>query len=491
MEPQIERIRKIRFENLPVLGKVVEFFRKEDSTMQECLRMECEVNAEEIQDLVFRLEEFLKPYLWMFGRSEPQGHAMTYVMGRMEPLDRRTIEPIANRHDMERRPLQRFVGAGLWKDRPILNQLNEQVAKEIGSRDGVFVLDSSGFPKCGTESVGVQRQYCGRLGKLENCQVGQFLAYASSKGETLVDFRLYLPESWASDRERRAKVHIPPEVEFRKGWELALEMLQKRSQTLPHSWVLGDDEYGRVTALRDRLDENGERYLLEVPCDTVVGVGRDDGRSMRVDRIADGIPKRNRERIRIRDGEKGPVEVHAVKMRANTFRDKKKYYVRETLLVIWRSDGERRYLLSNACGVSVKKMAKVYGCRHYVEEALRTAKGDAGLAEYEVRSWVGWHHHITLSLLAMYFLVREKNRFKKNPCADRPTGPMGDWTNDLFENADRYRHRVHRATGNPTATAQSGNANSALAQETSQGSTAKQADNAVELKECGDVSQSN
>lgn len=404
--------------------------------MQEYYGTECEVDAEEIQGLVFRLNEFMKPYLPMFGRSEPQGHGLTYVMGRMEPLDRRTIEPIANRHDIERRPLQRFVGAGFWEDEPILDKLNEQVSKEIGRRDGVLVLDSSGFPKCGTESAGVQRQYCGRLGKVENCQVGQFLAYASPKGETLVDLRLYLPESWASDETRRAKVHVPADVEFRKGWELGLEMVEKRSPTLPHSWVLGDDEYGRVVRFRDRLDEMGERYLLEVPCDTVVGVGRDEGKPMRVDRIADGIAKRNRQRIRIRDGEKGPIEVQAVKMRVSTSRGRQ-YYVRETLLIIWRSDGERRYLLSNACGLSVKKLTKAYGCRHYVEEALRTAKGDTGLAEYEVRSWVGWHHHMTLSLLAIYFLVREKNRSKKNSCTDRPTGPMGDWTDDLFETADR------------------------------------------------------
>lgn len=460
--------------------------------MRECLRMECDVAPAAIEDLIFRLQDFLKPYLWMFGRSEPQGHAVTYVKGRMEPLDRRTIEPIANRHEIEHRPLQRFVGAGLWDDRPILDKLNEQVAKEIGSRDGVIVFDSSGFPKCGTESVGVQRQYCGRLGKLENCQVGQFLAYASPRGHTLADCRLYLPESWASDPERRAKAHVPPEIEFRKGWELALEMLEKRGRTLPHSWVLGDDEYGRVTELRDRLDEAGERYLLEVPCDTLVSVGRDaGGKSMTVEQIADGIPKRNRERIRIRDGEKGPIEVHAVKMRVSTFRDKQKYYVRETLLIIWRSDGERRYLLSNACGVSVKKLTKAYGCRHYVEEALRTAKGDAGFDEYEVRSWVGWHHHMVLSLLAMYFLVREKNRFKKNTCADGPAGPVGDWANDLFEDAHPGGHHVDCATDDPTATTQSGNARSTLAQEKTQSTTAKHANNTVGLKQCGDVSQYN
>lgn len=384
---------------------------------------ECEVDAEDIRSCVERLAVFMQRYQPLLGRAECQQHGTTYVMGRMEPLKRRTIEPIANQHGIERRPLQRFVGAGVWEDEPVLDELNAHVAEEIGSRDGVFVFDGSGFPKCGSKSVGVSRQWCGRLGKVDNCQVGELLAYASPKGVTLVDCRLYLPESWASDLGRRAEAHVPPEVEFRKGWELALEMVEKRSEILPHSWVLGDDQYGRVAELRDRLHEIGERYLLEVPCDTMAGVGRGEGTWMRVDQVADRIPKRDRQRVRTRDGAKGPIEVQAVKMRVSTSRDKK-YYVRETLLIIWRSNGERRYFLSNARRVSVTKMAKAHACRHYIEEVLREAKSEAALDEYEVRSWTGWHHHMTLSLLAMFFLVCEANRLKKNTSDDYSTSPV-------------------------------------------------------------------
>ena len=318
---------------------------------------ECEVDAEDIQDCVERLASFMERYRLLLGRSECQEHGTTYVKGRMQPLKRRTIEPIANQHGQERRPLQRFVGAGVWEDGPVLNELNAHVAEEIGSRDGVFVVDGSGFPKCGSKSVGVSRQWCGRLGKVDNCQVGEFLAYASPKGATLVDCRLYLPKSWASDLGRRAEAHVPPEVEFRKGWELALEMVEKRSGVLGHSWVLGDDQYGRVSEFRDRLHENGERYLLEVPCDTMVGVGPGEGKWTRADHVADRIPKRERQRVITRDGAKGPVVVHATKMRVSTSRDDE-YYVRETLLIIWRSNGERRYFLSNARGVSAIKLAK-------------------------------------------------------------------------------------------------------------------------------------
>jgi SRSO17 transposase len=200
-------------------------------------------------------------------------------------------------------------------------------------------------------------------------------------------------------------------------------MVEKRSEILPHSWVLGDDQYGRVAELRDRLHEIGERYLLEVPCDTMVGVGRGEGKWMRADQAADRIPKRERQRVRTRDGAKGPIVVQAVNLRVSTARGEE-HYVRETLLIIWRSNGERRYFLSNARGVSVTKMAKAHACRHYIEEVLREAKSEAGLDEYEVRSWTGWHHHMTLSLLAMFFLVCETNRLKKNTSDDYSTGPM-------------------------------------------------------------------
>ena len=386
---------------------------------------ECVVNEQDIRDEVDRLVTFMQPYFPLFGRAESQGHGLTYVMGRMERLSRRTIEPIANEHGIERRPLQRFVGAGLWDDKPVIDQLVGQVAGELGTSDGVLVVDASGFKKCGTNSVGVQRQWCGREGKIENCQVGEFLAYASRKGSALVDRRLYLPASWADDPVRRAKAYVPPEVEFRTGWQLALEMIKKHAETLPHRWILGDDQYGRATKFRDSLNGINERYLLEVPSNTVVGIGRGAGKPKRVDQVAEQLRKREWSLIKTRDGEKGPIEVKAAKMRVSTSRDKKKYR-RETLLIIERSDGVRQYYLSNARGVSVSKMAKAAACRNYVEVSIKDAKGEAGLAEYEVRSWVGWHHHMTLSLLATFFLVCEKNRLKKNGGDDCSSSALGD-----------------------------------------------------------------
>ena len=354
---------------------------------------ECVVDQKSIEMMLVHLDEFMEPYWPLFGRVENHGHASMYVNGRLQRLDRRTLEPIANEHGVHRRPLQYFVGAGLWEDGPVLDRANEQVAAELGTRDGVFIMDASGFQKWGKKSVGVQRQWCGRLGKTENCQVGEFLGYASQKGHTLVDFRLYLPESWAEDFARREEAHVPPEVEFRKGWELAYEMVKSRSSMLPHRWVLGDDQYGRVVELRERLDGDGERYLLEVPCNTQVRLNPRDRGTQSVSSVKDGLRSKNFEVVRTRDGEKGPIEVKACKMRVTTGKGEQSR--RETLLIVQRAH-ECWYYLSNARGVSVSKMAKAAACRHYVEESLEHSKGEVGLGEYEVRSWVGWHHHMTL-----------------------------------------------------------------------------------------------
>lgn len=380
------------------------------------------VSEADVANMVTHLGEFLEPYLPLFGRIENHGHTRMYVEGRLQRLERRTLEPIATEHGVHRRRLQYFVGAGSWDDKPVQDQFCEQVGQEIGTRDGVLILDGSGFPKKGDKSVGVQRQWCGRLGKEENCQVAEFLAYASPKGHTLVDCRLYLPKSWTTDRKRRAEAHIPRHVTFKTGWQLAYEMVRERGSVLPHQWVVGDDAYGRVVALREQLATDGERYVLEVPSNTQVQRDAEASGWRSVESIAHSLPAKCWTTVRTRDGEKGPIEVKAAKLRVVTPRGgggKRAAGPRETLLITQRGN-ERWYYLSNARGISVAKMAKVAACRHYVEQSLELAKGDVGLDEYEVRSWVGWHHHMTLSLLALFFLVRQRTMLKKthprSPC---------------------------------------------------------------------------
>src|SRR5436309_2250765 len=159
-----------------------------------------------------QLTAFAHRYLPHFLREEHRGHALTVLRGKLTGLERKTTEPIARAARQKRRPLQLFVGAGGWDDRPVLDELRRHVTEALADPDGVFVLDPSAFPKKGQESCGVARQWCGRLGKLDNCQVGVFLAYAGRRGQALLDARLYLDQDWAQDPKRRAKTHVPAAV---------------------------------------------------------------------------------------------------------------------------------------------------------------------------------------------------------------------------------------------------------------------------------------
>src|SRR5690348_15663190 len=185
---------------------------------------ECEVPPEVFQGGIERLAEFARPFAECLARQEQKDHARTYLAGLVSDLGHKTAESIAYRHDQERHGLQHFVGSSTGDHRPLLRELARQVGHELGTPDGVIVFDPSGFPKKGGASVGVQRQWIGRLGKVDNGQVGVFMAYASHREHALVDVRLYLPKSWARDRARRKRCGIPGAVRHRTRHELALEM---------------------------------------------------------------------------------------------------------------------------------------------------------------------------------------------------------------------------------------------------------------------------
>jgi len=237
---------------------------------REQLLADAEVDPRIPRGVLARLERFLDPFVELLQRSEQDGHARTYAAGLVSGLKYKNVESIAYLHDQEREPLQQFIGQSPWDHRPWFAALARQVGQELGTSDGVLVLDPSAFPKKGAESVGVQRQWCGRLGKIDNCQVGVYLAYVGGGEQALVDVRLYLPKEWASDRQRRRKAGVPKEVRFRTRHELALEMLDERGPLLPHAWVAGDDEMGRCSWFREKLRSRGECYLLAVPSNTSV-----------------------------------------------------------------------------------------------------------------------------------------------------------------------------------------------------------------------------
>jgi SRSO17 transposase len=386
---------------------------------REQLAADAEVDPALLRGVLPRLERFLDPFVASLQRSEQEKHARRYVAGLLSDLPDKNVESIAYLHDQEREPLQQFIGQSPWDCQPWLTELARQVGHQLGRPDGVLVFDPSAFPKKGDASVGVQRQWCGRLGKVDNCQVGVYLAYVGRTEHALVDVRLYLPQEWAKDKKRRAKAGVPRTVRFRTRHELALEMLDERGPLLPHAWVAGDDEMGRCSWFRQELRSRHECYLLAVPSNTAV---RDlvaaDPPYTGVDRWCAAVAEEAWQTIEVRAGERGPVVVQAAWTLVQARAEGRVSDVAEVLVVFrerqadgsWKHD----YLLSNApLSTPMAEFARVFKARHRIEECLRRAKGEAGLADYEVRTWRGWYHHQALALTATWFLTVETRRGKK------------------------------------------------------------------------------
>ena len=395
------------------------------------LMVEAEVSPDALKGVLERLKGFVQPFAASLRQAAQREHAEQYVAGLVSNVKRKNIETIAYLHEQDRQPLQKFIGQNSWDARPLIGELARQIGVALGEADGVLVFDPSGVVKQGKASVGVARQWCGRVGKVENCQVGIYLGYVTRKEHALVDARLYLPKEWTKDRKRCWRAGIPKEVRFRTRHELALEMLREHGAALPHEWVTGDDEMGRNSGFRAALRGINERYLLAVPSNTLV---RDlcaapppyggSGQPPKVPfQRVDGWIKavRNWTRIEVRPGEKGPLVVEAVKARMQTKLGPRNG-PEETLVVFRERRGrktvKRDYCLSNAAfDTPLREFARVFNAEHRIEECLRRAKGETGLAQYQVRTWKGWHHHQALSLIATWFLTREKRRGEKAaPC---------------------------------------------------------------------------
>lgn len=419
----------------------------------ELLR-ECKVPADLFARVQPRLEKFMEPFVAGLCRAEQREHARTFVQGLLSDLERKNVESIAYRFGQERLPLQWFIGFSQWDDRPLRQELARQVGAELGDPDGVLVLDPSAFPKSGKESVGVARQWCGRLGKVENCQVGVYLGYVSRHEHALVDMRLYLPKEWTQDKARCRKAGIPKDRwKHRTRHQLCLEMLAEHGSVLPHAWITGDDELGRPYDFRRKLHDLGERYLLAVPSNTLIrdveaprppysGKGQPPQRPwQRVDQWVAALPASAWTEIDVRDGEKGPLVVEIVKCSVAARDSKRQAEHSEVLAVIRYHDRDHArviktdYYLSNApVETPLAEFARVAKAEHRIEECIQRSKSEAGLADYEVRNWNGWHHHQTLSLIATWFLLLETRRGKKIDASHHAS-------------ADPGRHRSHPPRG--------------------------------------------
>ena len=332
------------------------------------------------------------------------------------------------------RMTQVFLGQSDWADEPLRQELNGWVNQDIGSEQGTLIVDESAFPKCGDKSVGVARQYCGATGKIDNCQVGVYLAYASAEGHTLLDERMYLPEEWATDTERRQEAGVPEGVVFRTKPELALELIRTVGPQVRHGWVTFDEGYGKDPGFLSGLEELGERYIGEVPKSFRGWLRRPKveepspgraGRRRSKPRVRPGEPKpqtveeiaaslyaRAWKRLCFREGTKGTQQAHFARVRIVAERDD--LPGPELWLVIERSCDQApyiKYYVSNAApDCPLLEMAQAGHNRWPIEDCFLRGKQEVGLDDYEVRGWRGWHHHMTLVMLALWFLVLEKRR---------------------------------------------------------------------------------
>lgn len=397
----------------------------------EQMLAQAEVSPELMLGLLQRLESFVEPFAKSLDHRHQRRHAAEYMTGLLSKLERKTSEAIAYLHDQNRQGLQKFIGEEPWDHKPWLATLVRQVAEDLGEPDAVIVFDPSAFPKKGTKSVGVARQWCGRLGKVDNCQVGVFMAYVSRKEHAIVDTRLYLPKDWTKNRARRKAAGVPKEMKSRTRHQLALEMLDEHGERLPHGWVAGDDEMGRPSGFRRELRARNERYLLAVPSNTLVrdldvpppeysGRGRHPmSPFLRLDRWCAALPESAWTRIDVRDGEKGPLVIEVVKRRVQARTETGGTGPEELLFVTRERQGDGTikhddYLSNADPEAPLAELARVTKAAHRIEGCLERAKGEAGLADYQVRNWSAWHHHQTLSLLAAWFLNQETRR-GKNP----------------------------------------------------------------------------
>ena len=335
-----------------------------------------------------------------FGRKESRRRAMTYLHGLLAPLPRKNGWQLAEAvGDRTPDAMQDFLRRMRWNADAVRNHLQAYVIEHLGDPGAVLVLDETGFVKKGTKSVGVQRQYSGTAGRVENCQIGVFLAYASTKGHALIDRALYLPESWAGDAARRGEAGVPEEVAFTTKPKLGRRMLERAFKAgVPCAWVTGDSVYGSDSSLRRDCERRLVGYVLAVTSAQRLG-GRD------VARWAEAMPAKAWQRLSAGDGTKGPrlydwayAPYHASAPPG----------WRKGLLVrrsIAKPDELTFYLTLAPPDIELATLVRVAGTRWTVEACFEAAKGEVGLDEYEVRSWTGWYRHITLAMLAHAYLA--------------------------------------------------------------------------------------
>jgi SRSO17 transposase len=394
----------------------------------------CNLAPRDVLQFVDALAAFHAHFTPAFRRPEQAAAAATYLQGLLGQQPRKTSERIALTQGVNVRDLQHFIGQSHWQTEPVIAHHQQLLADTLGDADGVAIIDESGVVKQGCASVGVAPQYCGAVGKVANCQVGVYLGYASAKGYSLADGRLFVPQDWFDEAhaDLRKQCGIPQEVTFQTKPELALVLLQEavRRGSLPFQWVAVDALYGDTPAFLDGVTALNKWYFAEVACSTRVwlerpvvslpawsGRGRKPTRlrlapgepgAQRVDAVMARLPAQAWTRHVIKEGSKGPLICDFAALRVTLVREG--LPGKTVWLVVRRNvedPTEVKYYLSNApLSTPLATLVRMSGVRWAVESSFAESKGEVGLDHSETRSWLGWHHHVVLVMLAHHFLVR-------------------------------------------------------------------------------------
>ncbi len=340
-------------------------------------------------------------------RQEARERIGVYLRVLLSPVERKNGWQVAEEAG-EATPyaMQHLLDRAKWDPDGVRDELRSYVIETLGEEAAVLVMDETGFLKKGSKSVGVQRQYSGTAGRIENCQLGVFLSYASPKGACLLDRELYLPKSWTQDPERCREAWVPAEVGFATKPELAARMLWRTLDAgVKVCWVTGDTVYGSNPKLRAGLEGRSQAYALGVRCHEWVEVG---GQRMRVDRLAKGLSAEQWQSLSAGAGAKGPrlYDWAAVALSSPAPAGWQRWLVvRRSRPRAATQEKLAYFLIFAKQATTLEAMVQAIGSRWTVEQCFEVGKGEVGLADYEVRSWHGWYRHVTLALVAQAFLT--------------------------------------------------------------------------------------
>lgn len=407
--------------------------------IETCPAPECNLSEQDIEQFMEEMKSYTRLFVPAYQRPEQWEWSEAYLSGLLGDAVRKNVERMALELGEKVRSMQYFIGQSPWKVEPVLAIHQRLVGETLGEVDGVALIDESGVVKQGDDSVGVAAQYCGSVGKIANSQMGVYLGYASRKGYSLIESQLFLPDEWFDEEHatKRAACGVPGEQKSQTKPEIGLELLQRAVQrgSLPFQWVAADELYGDSPAFRDGVAALNKFYYTEIKCSSLIwrtqpemylpewkGHGRRPTRlrlrnlaegPVRVDALVALIPPTGWTTATIKEGSKGPIVCDFAFLRIIEAR--KNLPGPEVWLIIRRNLNDPavvKFYFSNApVETPVSEFIRISGMRWPIETIFEEAKGEVGFDHYEMRSWIGWHHHMLLVALAHHFLVRLRLRF--------------------------------------------------------------------------------